>query len=236
MAEGPEFSTPDGLYYSPLGAISPAEPSGDDVEAPYRARVSDQGMRHPVTRGLNGLDASNGEPNWGRWFRLVGAKPTSGLTVMSGADDKPLLVLSRVDKGRVGLLLSDQMWLWARGYDGGGQYIDLLRRLANWLMKEPEREEEALRASAKGREVTVERQSVSGEPRETYLVAPDGAKTKLELTPSAPGLSRAHVTVNRFGLLSRRGRRTCRAGRRRPGESPRNAGCRLDLGKAAADR
>ena len=200
MAEGPEFSTPDGLYYSPLGAISPAEPSGDDVEAPYRARMSDQGMRHPVTRGLNGLDASDGEPNWGRWFRLVGAKPTSGLTVMSGADDKPLLVLSRVDKGRVGLLLSDQMWLWARGYDGGGPYLDLLRRLAHWLMKEPDLEEEALRASAKGREVTVERQSVSGEPRETYLVAPDGAKTKLELTPSAPGLSRAHVTVNRFGL------------------------------------
>ena len=43
MAEGPEFSTPDGLYYSPLGSISPAEPSGDDVEAPYRARVSEEG-------------------------------------------------------------------------------------------------------------------------------------------------------------------------------------------------
>jgi hypothetical protein len=200
MAEGPEFSTPDGLYYSPLGAISPAEPSGDDVEAPYRARVSDEGLRHPVTRGLNGLDADNGEPTWGRWFRLVGAKPTSGVTVMSGADDKPLLVLSRVDKGRVGLLLSDQMWLWARGYDGGGPYLDLLRRLAHWLMKEPDLEEEALRASAKGREVTVERQSVSGEPRETNLVAPDGSKTKLDMTPYAPGLSRAHVTVSRFGL------------------------------------
>jgi hypothetical protein len=199
MAEGPEFSTPDGLYYSPLGAISPAEPSGDDVEAPYRARVSDEGLRHPVTRGLNGLD-NNGEPSWGRWFRLVGAKPTSGVTVMSGADDKPLLVLSRVDKGRVGLLLSDQMWLWARGYDGGGPYLDLLRRLAHWLMKEPDLEEEALRASAKGREVTVERQSVSGEPRETNLVAPDGSKTKLDMTPYAPGLSRAHVTVSRFGL------------------------------------
>jgi hypothetical protein len=199
MAEGPEFSTPDGLYYSPLGAISPAEPSGDDVEAPYRARVSDEGLRHPVTRGLNGLD-NNGEPSWGRWFRLVGAKPTSGVTVMSGADDKPLLVLSRVDKGRVGLLLSDQMWLWARGYDGGGPYLDLLRRLAHWLMKEPDLEEEALRASAKGREVTVERQSVSGEPRETNLVAPDGSKTKLDMTPYAPGLSRAHVAVSRFGL------------------------------------
>jgi hypothetical protein len=200
MAEGPEFSTPDGLYYSPLGVISPAEPSGDDVEAPYRARVSEEGQRHPVTRGLSGVDATNDEPSWGRWFRLVGAKPTSGVTVMSGADDKPLLVLSRVDKGRVGLLLTDQMWLWARGYDGGGPYLDLLRRLAHWLMKEPDLEEEALRASAKGREVTVERQSVSGAARDTYLVAPDGKKTKLELTPYAPGLSRAHVTVSRFGL------------------------------------
>jgi hypothetical protein len=200
MAEGPEFSTPDGLFYSPLGAISPAEPSGDDVEAPYRARVSDEGQRHPVTRGLGGFDASNGEPSWGRWFRSVGAKPTSGVTVMSAADDKPLLVLSRVDKGRVGLLLSDQMWLWARGYDGGGPYLDLLRRLAHWLMKEPDLEEEALRASAKGRQVTVERQSVRGEARETNLIAPDGLKTKLDMTPYAPGLSRAHVTVNRFGL------------------------------------
>ncbi len=200
MAEGPEFSTPDGLYYSPLGAISPAEPSGDDVEAPFRARVSAEGQRHPVTRGLSGFDANNGQPNWGRWFRLVGARPTSGETVMTGADDRPLLVLSRVDKGRVGLLLSDQMWLWARGYDGGGPYLDLLRRVAHWLMKEPDLEEEALRASAKGREVTVERQSVSGAVRDTYLVAPDGKKTKLELKPYAPGLSRAHLTVDRFGL------------------------------------
>jgi hypothetical protein len=200
MAEGPEFSTPDGLYYSPLGSISPAEPSGDDVEGPYRARVSNEGQRHPVTRGLNGFDANNGEPNWGRWFRLVGAKPTNGVTVMSGADDKPLLVLSRVDKGRVGLLLSDQMWLWARGYDGGGPYVDLLRRLAHWLMKEPDLEEEALRASAKGREVTIEHQSVSGEARDINLIAPDGSKTKLAMTPYAAGLSRAHLTVNRFGL------------------------------------
>jgi len=200
MAEGPEFSTPDGLFYSPLGAISPAEPSGDDVEAPYRARLSEDGQRHPVTRGLSGFDANDGAPSWGRWFRQIGARPTSGVNVLNGADDKPLLVLSRVDKGRVGLLLTDQMWLWARGYDGGGPYLDLLRRLAHWLMKEPDLEEEALRASAKGRVVTVERQSVSGQARNVNLVAPDGSKTKLDMAPFAPGLSRAHVTVNRFGL------------------------------------
>jgi hypothetical protein len=200
MAEGPEFSTPDGLFYSPLGAIAPAEPTGEDVEAPFQAKVSEEGLRHPVTRGLAGLDAKSGDGAWGRWFRLIGARPTAGETVMSGPGGQPLLMLSRVDKGRVGLLLSDQMWLWARGYDGGGPYLDLLRRLAHWLMKEPELEEEALRASAKGRDVTVERQSASGGERETSLVAPDGTKTKLTMTQTAPGLSRAHLAVDRYGL------------------------------------
>ena len=119
---------------------------------------------------------------------------------MVGPDDKPLLVLSRVGKGRVGLLLSDQMWLWARDYDGGGPYLDLLRRLAHWLMKEPELEEEALRASAKGREITVERQSMSDRERKANLVSPSGTKTTLALAPVAPGLSRAHLAVDRYGL------------------------------------
>ena len=200
MAEGPEFSAPEGLFYSPLGEIAPAEPTGEDVEAPFRASLSEKGLRHPVTRALAASEGQDGGPEWGRWFRLIGAKQTAGHTTMNGPDGKPLLVLSRVDKGRVGLLLSDQMWLWARGYDGGGPYLELLRRLAHWLMKEPELEEEALRASAKGRTVTVERQSVSGEDRETRLVGPNGQTTKLALSAVAPGLSRAHVAVNRFGL------------------------------------
>ena len=200
MAEGPEFSTPDGLFYSPLGAVAPAEPTGDDVEAPFKAKISEEGLRHPVTRGLPGFNAETGNAAWGRWFRLIGARTTGGQSIMTGPDDKPLLVLSRVDKGRVGLLLSDQMWLWARGYDGGGPYLDLLRRLAHWLMKEPELEEEALRASAKGREITIERQSVSGQERETDLIAPDGVKTPLALAPVAPGLSRAHLKVDHYGL------------------------------------
>ena len=200
MAEGPEFSAPEGLFYSPLGEIAPAEPTGEDVEAPFRASLSEQGLRHPVTRALAAPEGKDGGNLWGRWFRLIGAKPTGGQTIMAGPDGKPLLVLSRVDKGRVGLLLSDQMWLWARGYDGGGPYLELLRRLAHWLMKEPDLEEEALRASAKGRTVTIERQSVSGAEREAHLVGPNGQTTKLALSPVAPGLSRAHVAVDRFGL------------------------------------
>jgi hypothetical protein len=200
MAEGPEFSTPEGLFYSPLGAIAPAEPAGDDVETAFRPTESKVGLRHPVTRDLEGAGAEGGAPTWGRWFRLIGARQTSGETLMTGPDGKPLLVVSRVGKGRVGMLLSDQMWLWARDYDGGGPYLDLLRRLAHWLMKEPELEEEALRASAKGRDVTVERQSISDREQKVDLISPAGIKTTLTLAPVAPGLSRARLRVDRYGL------------------------------------
>ena len=71
---------------------------------------------------------------------------------MSGPGNKPLLVLDQVGKGRVAELLSDQTWLWARGFEGGGPQAELLRRLAHWLMKEPELEEESLSASVGGRQ------------------------------------------------------------------------------------
>ena len=70
---------------------------------------------------------------------------------MTGDKGEPLLVLDRVGKGRVAQLLSDQMWLWARGFEGGGPQAELLRRLAYWLMKEPDLEENDLRAVDRGR-------------------------------------------------------------------------------------
>src|SRR5262249_59631989 len=86
-----------------------------------------------------------------RRFRLVDSRAPKGTTVMHGPDNKPLLLLSREGDGRVALLLSDHIWLWARGYEGGGPHIDLLRRLSHWLMKQPDLEEEALRLLVRGR-------------------------------------------------------------------------------------
>ncbi len=158
LAAGPDFSGPDGLYYSPLGRISPARPAGGLTERAFRAAISKEGAKHPVTRGLPGGDQS--PPTWSPWFRQVNAEVARGTSVLEGADQKPLLVLSREGKGRVALLLSDQMWLWARGFDGGGPHLDLLRRLAHWLMKEPELEEEALRATVRGNMIEIDRQSL----------------------------------------------------------------------------
>ena len=132
-----------------------------------------------MTRGLEGSDTS--PPHWSRWFRLVDTRAANGTTVMEGPDDKPLLVLSREGEGRVGLLLSDHIWLWARGYEGGGPHLDLLRRLSHWLMKQPDLEEEALRLIVRGRDLLVERQTMADSVDEVTLTSPSGATRTLTL-------------------------------------------------------
>ncbi len=198
VAVGPDFSGPDGLFYSPLGDLSPAQPTGSVTEGAFRAAITAEGEKHPVTRGLPGGSAT--PPAWSQWFRQVDAVVTKGTPVLSGADAKPLLVLSREEKGRVALMLSDQMWLWARGYQDGGPYLDLLRRLAHWLMKEPDLEEEALRATVHGEAIAIERQSVKGSTAPVTVTAPSGKVQTVTLTGSEPGLSRGSATVDELGL------------------------------------
>ena len=67
-------------------------------------------------------------------------------------------------KGRAALLLSDQIWLWSRGHQGGGPQAELLRRIAHWLMKEPELEENALTARVADGRLTIERRSTDPAP------------------------------------------------------------------------
>ena len=198
MAVGPDFAKREGLYYSALGTLSPAKPDGVLIEQAFRPAVTPDGLKHPVTRGLPG--AAQNPPAWSEWYRQVEAVALRGTSVMSGAGDKPLLVLSREGKGRVGLLLSDQMWLWARNYEGGGPHLDLLRRLAHWLMKEPELEEEALRASSHGHDIIIERQSLKPETGIVTLTAPSGQTRQVALLPAEPGISRATVKAEELGL------------------------------------
>ena len=198
IVAGPSFSEPDGLYYTPIGKVMPAHPTGDVEARPFRAALSDTGARHPVTRGLPGSESK--PPAWSQWFRQEQAVTMRGAAVLSGLNGDPLLVLSREAKGRVALLLTDQTWLWARGYQGGGPYDDLMRRTAHWLMKEPELEEEALRATAKGREVVVERQTLSDKAGPVHVVSPSGKARDLALAQDEPGLFRAKFAADEFGL------------------------------------
>ena len=161
VAAGDDFAGAMSLSRTPLSVVLPATPTGRLLEQPFKAKLSGDGNKHPVTRGLPGSEANDPakEPAWGRWFRQVDVVPSRGRVVMNGAENRPLLLLDRRDRGRVALLLSDHAWLWARGYEGGGPHTDLLRRLAHWLMKEPDLEEERLLASTRGL-LTIERRSM----------------------------------------------------------------------------
>ncbi|TCR69914.1 hypothetical protein [Bosea sp. BK604] len=198
VAAGPEYSGAQSLSRTPLGQILPALPDGTVIDEAYRAQVSDPGRRHPVTRDLPGSEVQ--PPQWGEWLRMVGARARSGSTVMTGPGERPLLMLSREQKGRVALFLSDHAWLWARGFRDGGPYLDLLRRLSHWLMKEPELEEEALRASARGRTIEIERQTLGDNPAPVVVTGPDGSSRSVPLEPGRPGLFSARVQTSEFGL------------------------------------
>jgi hypothetical protein len=198
VAAGPDYASPTSLWRTPLDQILPAEPSGVTTEAAFRAALTGPGKRHPVTRGLEGADSTPAK--WSRWFRLVDTKTNSGTSVMEGPESKPLLVLSREGEGRVGLLLSDHIWLWARGFEGGGPHLDLMRRLSHWLMKQPDLEEEALRLIVRGRDLLIERQTMADNVNEVTLTLPSGATRTIALTAGQPGLWRGTVRATELGL------------------------------------
>ncbi|MGO4173297.1 hypothetical protein [Bosea sp. TAF32] len=199
VAAGPEYAGSQTLARTPLGQILPALPDGSVIDEAYRAEVSEPGKRHPVTRDLPGSEVS--PPRWGEWLRMVGAQARAGASpVMTGPGERPLLMLAREQKGRVALFLSDHAWLWARGFRDGGPYLDLLRRLSHWLMKEPELEEEALRATTRGGTIEVERQTLGDNPAPVTITGPDGQSRSIPLEAGRPGLFTARIPAGDQGL------------------------------------
>ncbi|MGA9951019.1 MAG: hypothetical protein WBQ24_22440 [Xanthobacteraceae bacterium] len=198
VAAGPDYASPTSIWRTPLDAILPAEPSGDVTQQAFRPTLTDLGQRHPVTRGLEGSDSN--PPKWSEWFRIVDTRTTGGTTVMQGPDAKPLLVLSREGEGRVALLLSDHIWLWARGFEGGGPHLDLLRRLSHWLMKEPDLDEEALRLTVSGHNLVVQRQTMADQVADVTVTSPSGTTQALKLDAKEPGVWESTVPANELGL------------------------------------
>ncbi|GGB90454.1 membrane protein [Marivita lacus] len=194
VAAGPDFASADSIYRSPLADIIPAEPTARVIERGYRPGITDLGQRHPVTSGLAGADT------WGRWMRQIEVDPVAGDVVMSGIDDKPLLVLDRVGEGRVALLASDHAWLWSRGFEGGGPQLDLLRRLAHWMMKEPELEEEALWAEPTGQTMRIIRRTLDETVGTVTITRPDGTEEEITLEEVTPGRFEALYTGPEIGL------------------------------------
>jgi hypothetical protein len=197
-ASGPAFATPLSLYRTPLGRILPGRPTGEVVVQGFKPKLTEEGRRHPVTADLTGGETD--DPAWGRWFRLVSVEPERGTTVLEGAEGKPVLLLDRVGEGRVAQLLSDHAWLWTRGFEGGGPQAELLRRVAHWLMKEPDLEEEDLRAEAEGGRLRIVRRSLSPQPVEVTVTMPSGATARVPLADEGHGRSGALLPISETGL------------------------------------
>jgi hypothetical protein len=188
----------DGLYRTALAGILPSQPTGQVINRTYRPAPTALGQRHPVVRGLPAPE------RWGRWTRQVEARASGGQTVLQGADGRPLLVLDRAGEGRVAQFWSDQPWLWARGYEGGGPHGELLRRLAHWLMQEPELEDERLTLDPGPRGLEIERSTLQANADPIELIAPSGTRTTATLEQASPGLWRAQTPVTEQGLYEAR--------------------------------
>lgn len=199
-AVGPAFATPLSVYQTPLKAVMPGRPTGEVIEQGFRPMLTALGERHPVTADLAGTAAET--PEWGRWFRMIDAVVESGTTVMQGVNDRPLLQLDRIGDGRVALLLSDHAWLWARGAEGGGPQAELLRRLAHWLMKEPDLEEEDLRLSTRGNRLDITRRSLGAAPEQVTVSTPSGDRLPVKLEDQGGGRAIGSATVSETGLYT----------------------------------
>jgi hypothetical protein len=197
VSAGPDYASTTSIWRTPLDSVLPAEPVGV-IEKPFYAHLSDAGKRHPVTRGLEG--SASEPPHWSRFFRTVETRNASTPPVMTGADGEPLLLLSRYGEGRVALLLTDHIWLWARGYEGGGPHLDLLRRMSHWLMKQPDLDEEALRLVVQGHDLMVQRQTMADTVTPVTVTSPSGKTRELTLSASEPGLWRTTTPADELGL------------------------------------
>lgn len=196
-ANGPEYAGDFSIFRTSLAPVLPVAPTARVLSRPYKPRLTADGRRHPVTSGLDSAMA-------GRWYRMVEGQALAGDVLMTGAGGAPLLVLSRVGRGRVAALMSDHIWLWARDIEGGGPYQELLRRSVHWLMKEPDLEEEALRAQSEGDEIAIERRSLKAEASAVTVIDPNGEQSTVRLEPDGDGMARARIPapVDGFYRLS----------------------------------
>ena len=204
IASGADFAGAESLYRSPLREILPVEPTARVMEEGFVPQVSEVGHRHPVTAGLEDHaprpPSADGTPGWGRWFRMVDVNATAGETVMQGPEGRPLLVLAHEGEGRIAVLNSDQAWLWSRGYEGGGPQLELLRRLAHWLMKEPELEEEVLRGTGQDGGVAIERRTLADSVPPVTATSPSGVESEVTLVETSPGTWEGRIDNAENGL------------------------------------
>ena len=194
ISSGPDFAGKDSLYTTALGSVLPAAPTDKLFQKSYKPALNDNGRIHPVTEELTTTSS------WGPWLRQVGLSTGSGDTLMTGIDNAPLLILDRVAKGRVAQLASDHIWLWSRGYEGGGPATTLLRRIVHWLMKEPDLDETALDIEVDGSTIYLTSRNFNNDSAKIEMTKPGGATETILLEKGKDNLYPAKITAEELGI------------------------------------
>ncbi len=191
---GPEFVSTGSLAFTPLSAVLPATPEDlSTITQQFTPSVTPLGKLHPVTAPLSGAMPP--------WYRMEAAVASSGDVLMTGPGNAPLLILSGAGKGRVGMLLSDQFWLWTRGGLHDGPALPLLRRIVHWLLREPSLEPEHLVADFQDSRLNINRFTTASTPSATATItSPDGEVSHLLLQQAAPGHVSGNVSTQDSGV------------------------------------
>ncbi len=189
VATGPSFAANESIYRSPLAAVLPSRPTGETTDEPFKPELNAKGRRHPITASFSGKE----DKTWGKWFRIIDNIPISGNVLMEGPDAAPLLVIDKIGKGRVAMLMSDQAWLWAKGFDGGGPYSEMFRRTAHWLMGEPDLDAEKLMATAENGLLAIERRTLNDGAQKVMVQKPDGTTENVTLSKTGEGVYRGSL-------------------------------------------
>lgn len=200
---GPEFSRNDSIFKTPLRDILPVDSVHGSIEQNFIPKLNDKGKIHPVTRSLVWADEKGSQKNWGHWMRQVDLSTGAGDVLMTGFNDKPLLILNRINQGRVAMLASDQVWLWARGYDGGGPYAEMLRRIIHWLLKEPELDERAIDLQVTSNTIKISKQNIDNKQSESIAITlPDKNVVTAEMKDDAKGRLTYTLKIDQLGIYA----------------------------------
>jgi hypothetical protein len=197
IVAGEQFAGPASLARSPLASVLPATPTGVIRTGSFTPKLTGPGKRHSVTAPLD-------DSGWGEWMRFIEADAVAGDVLIAGPEGRPLLIVDRVDKGRVGMLMSDQIWLWASGHDGGGPFAELIRRMVHWMMKEPELEERRLSIQTEDGKASVELRTLLDSAPPLEIETPEGDILRPNWVNRGPGTFAAEAPIDQLGIYRAR--------------------------------
>ena len=197
---GPAYAGPYSLSLSPLQSILPTEPTGEVVVEEFVPKITNYGLRHPVTANLQEINGDKIENNWGSWFRMVEGLAVDGDVLLEGPENRPLLVLNRIGQGRVAQILSDQSWVWTRSDSNKGPQADLLRRLVHWLMKEPDLEENELSAKFENNTLIIRKNSLIPDLNSVKIISPSNETDIIDLEDIGSGQQIAKIPEPEPGI------------------------------------